>query len=62
MWRRSLLQLPTRQPLVARSQCRWLSSTMLTAEEKELLNGPREAMDYDVVLVHTFACRVMVAS
>uniref|UniRef100_M4C1J1 Electron transfer flavoprotein-ubiquinone oxidoreductase n=1 Tax=Hyaloperonospora arabidopsidis (strain Emoy2) TaxID=559515 RepID=M4C1J1_HYAAE len=51
MWRRSLLQLPTRQPLVARSQCRWLSSTMLTAEEKELLNGPREAMDYDVVLV-----------
>ncbi|KUF93331.1 RCC1 and BTB domain-containing protein 2 [Phytophthora nicotianae] len=54
MWRRSLslrtkLQTLKRQPLAAHS--RFLSSAALTAEEQEMLNEPREAMDYDVLLV-----------
>lgn len=59
MWRRSLSQLQTlkRQPPAAHSQ-RWLSSAALTPEEQEMLNEPREAMDYDVLLVRT--CWVMV--
>lgn len=54
MWRRSLslrtkLQTLKRQPVAAHS--RFLSSVGLTPEEQEMLNEPREAMDYDVLLV-----------
>ncbi|CAH0485323.1 unnamed protein product [Peronospora farinosa] len=52
MWRRSLSHLQTlkRQSPAAHSRC-WLSSVMLTPEDQKLLNEPREAMDYDVLLV-----------
>ncbi|KAG3119083.1 Electron transfer flavoprotein-ubiquinone oxidoreductase [Phytophthora idaei] len=54
MWRRSLslrtkLQTLKRQRVAAHS--RFLSSAALTPEEQEMLNEPREAMDYDVLLV-----------
>ncbi|KAF4136951.1 hypothetical protein GN958_ATG13848 [Phytophthora infestans] len=54
MWRRSLslrtkLQTLKRQPVAAHS--RFLSSVGPTPEEQEMLNEPREAMDYDVLLV-----------
>ncbi|RLN80354.1 hypothetical protein BBJ28_00012617 [Nothophytophthora sp. Chile5] len=33
------------------SRSRWLSSSALTPEEQEMMNEPREGMDYDVLLV-----------
>ncbi|KAL8021189.1 putative electron transfer flavoprotein-ubiquinone oxidoreductase [Plasmopara halstedii] len=52
MWRRSL-SLRTRlvtlkyQPIATR----FVSSAVQMSEEQEMLNGPREAMDYDVLMV-----------
>lgn len=57
MWRRSLTSslLRGRNGLAARASSpavgrRWMSAA-LTPEEQEQLNEPREAMDYDVLLV-----------
>lgn len=57
MWRKSLslrATLKTKHAsAIARS--RWMS-TALTPEEQEILNEPREGMDYDVLLVRIAIC------
>lgn len=64
MWRRSLSLRSALQkknltaPIAARP--RWLSTApALSPEEQELLNEPREGMDYDVLLVRP--CRSLCA-
>lgn len=63
MWRRSIAlraaaarSLQQQQLAAPRSlTARWMS-TALSPEEQELLNEPREGMDYDVLLVRLCAC------
>lgn len=54
MWRRSVAASARAMRVSSRKnpqQQRFLSAASLSPEELELLNEPREAMDYDVVLV-----------
>lgn len=55
MWRRSLTLRSALQKqqksLTPTRPSRWLSTAALSPEELELLNEPREGMDYDVLLV-----------
>lgn len=60
MWRRSLsLRSALQKKNLATTRPRWLSTApALSPEEQELLNEPREGMDYDVLLVRyrLFVC------
>lgn len=61
MWRRSVaasaraLRVNARKNPQQQQQQRFLSAASLSPEELELLNEPREAMDYDVVLVRVLS-------
>lgn len=60
MWRRSLsLRSALQKKNLAAARPRWLSTApALSPEEQELINEPREGMDYDVLLVRygLFVC------
>ncbi|TDH70810.1 hypothetical protein CCR75_001856 [Bremia lactucae] len=54
MWHRSLMLRTKMQTLPRHSSMahsRFVSSTALTHQEQEIMNEPREAMDYDVLLI-----------
>ncbi|KAI9921772.1 hypothetical protein PsorP6_001663 [Peronosclerospora sorghi] len=52
MWRRSLLQVqPLQRPFPPAHSKRGFASALLTSQKQDMLREPREAMDYDVLLV-----------